>query len=103
MRAIAALLASYTYNGNNGKLNTLDYGNGTSGRYLYDSIDRISEICYNIGENGTYEIVYSYEYDSAGRLYSMKDHRENSVTVYQYDEKMLVRYLSNRAKMMLLH
>ena len=43
MRARAALLASYTYNDNNGKLNTLDYGNGTSVKYLYDSVDRISE------------------------------------------------------------
>ena len=80
-------LASYTYNPYNGKLNTLTYGNGTSVKYLYDAIDRVSEICYNICENGAYETVYSYQYDSAGRLYSMKDHRENLVTVYEYDSQ----------------
>ena len=43
-----------------GKLDTLIYGNGLEVRYIYDILDRISEIQYNIGENGSFETVYSY-------------------------------------------
>ena len=42
------------------ELDTLIYGNGLEVRYIYDILDRISEIQYNIGENGSFETVYSY-------------------------------------------
>ena len=78
-------LATYTYNSNNGKLNTLAYGNGLNIRYIYDELERISEIQYRTGSSGSFATVYSYRYDSAGHLYSVTDHERNEVTVYDYD------------------
>ena len=69
----------------NGKLDTLTYGNGLEVKYLYDSLDRVEGICYNIGTNGRFVTVYSYKYDSNGRLYSVTDHRNNECTRYTYD------------------
>ncbi|MBQ3482990.1 MAG: hypothetical protein IJA78_02320, partial [Clostridia bacterium] len=77
-------LASYTYNANNGKLATLTYGNGLQVRYVYDALDRVSQIQYNIGEEGAFETVYSYTYDAGGRLHSVTDHEADKVTVYGY-------------------
>ncbi len=78
-------LASYTYNSNNGKLNTLTYGNGHKVKYVYDILDRIAEVQYNIGAGGAFETVYSYTYDSAGNVYSVTDHVNGEVTLYKYD------------------
>ena len=66
-------LASYTYNANNGKLNILTYGNGLKVKYLYDSLDKIEEIQYNVGTGGAFETVYSYVYNSKGQLHSITD------------------------------
>lgn len=78
-------LADYTYNANNGKLSVLSYGNGHQVKYVYDALDRISEVQYNTGTNGSFETVYSYTYDSAGNVYSVTDHISNEVTLYKYD------------------
>ena len=78
-------LADYSYNPNNGKLNTLTYGNGLKVKYEYDALDRVSKVQYNIGENEAFETVYTYEYNSAGRLLSVTDHTSNEVMVCQYD------------------
>ncbi|MBQ9797120.1 MAG: hypothetical protein IJW50_05295 [Clostridia bacterium] len=56
----ASTLASYTYLANNGKLDTLTYGNGLQEKYYYDNLDRVSEIWYNTGEGGAMELRYSY-------------------------------------------
>ena len=77
-------LASYTYNSNNGKLNTLTYGNGDKVKYYYDVLDRVEEIWYNNGSGSDY-IAYSYKYDTAGSLSSVTDHINNETTVYRYD------------------
>ena len=77
-------LASYSYNSENGKINTLTYGNGLTVKYVYDSLDRISEIKYNRSD-GTYATVYSYKYDTSGNLFSVTDHYYNKVTLYNYD------------------
>ena len=78
-------LADYSYHSNNGKLNTLSYGNGHKVKYIYDVLDRISEVQYNTGTSGAFETVYSYTYDSAGNIYSVTDHTSNEVTMYKYD------------------
>ena len=78
-------LAGYEYNSNNGKLHTLTYGNGHKVKYLYDALDRISQICYNTGEGGAFETVYSYTYDTAGNVFSIEDHVNGEVTYYKYD------------------
>ena len=80
-------LAEYVYNDYNGKLDTLIYGNGLEVKYIYDILDRISEIQYNIGENGSFETVYSYTYDSAGNIFSVTDHLNQEATVYKYDSQ----------------
>lgn len=78
-------LASYEHNPNNGKLNKLTYGNGHIVEYYYDSLDRISEIKYNINGDENCITVYSYTYNSHGHLYSIEDHINNQVTVFNYD------------------
>ncbi len=78
-------LASYEYNAYNGKLKQLNYGNGLKVKYLYDEVDRISEICYNTGESGAFETVYTYRYNSGGELHSITDHVNDETTVYKYD------------------
>ena len=76
-------LVSYDYNAGNGKLNTLTYGNGLKVKYVYDELDRISEICHN-NNNGGYDTAYSYEYDSYGKLFSVTDHISDETTVFSY-------------------
>ena len=49
----------------------MTYGNGLQIKYVYDALDRISEVQYNVGEGGAFETVYSYRYDASGRLQSM--------------------------------
>ena len=78
-------LADYSYNSYNGKLNLLTYGNGHKVKYIYDVLDRVSEVQYNTGTNGAFETVYSYTYDSAGNIYSVTDHTSDEVTLYKYD------------------
>ena len=73
-------LASYEYNAYNGKLSVLNYGNGLKVKYLYDEVDRISEICYNTGTGGAFETVYSYRYNSGGELHSITDHTSGETT-----------------------
>ncbi|MBQ8387629.1 MAG: hypothetical protein IJX46_01725 [Clostridia bacterium] len=78
-------LASYTYNDNNGKISTMTYGNGLTVKYLYDELDRTSEILYNTGSGGAFETVAEYTYDNGGRLYSSKDYNTGDTTYYKYD------------------
>lgn len=79
------ILATYNYNSYNGKVNTLTYESGLVQQYIYDALDRISEIKYNIGTNSAFITVYTYTYDTAGNLFSVEDHVNNEVTVYNYD------------------
>ena len=53
--------------------------------FLFDTLDRIAEIQYNTGENGAYETVYEYSYNTDGQLHSVTDLTKNEVTVYNYD------------------
>jgi RHS repeat-associated protein len=69
----------------NGKLETLTYGNGLKVKYLYDSLDRIETIMYNIGRNGAFKTVYTYQYDTNGRLFSVTDHQNRERIYYVYD------------------
>ena len=76
---------THTYNANNGKLNTLTYGNGKIVKYIYDELDRLKEIHYNNGIDGAFETAYSYSYDGNGNLSKMVDHIRCEATVYGYD------------------
>lgn len=78
-------LISSTYNSRNGKLATTTYGNGLVVRYVYDELDRTSEVWYTI--NGTQTKAYSYEYDANGNMCKFNDHVNNRVFQYKYDDQ----------------
>ena len=63
----------------------MTYGNGLQIKYVYDALDRISEVQYNVGEGGAFKTVYTYTYDAGGRLFSVTDVRNEQSTVYRYD------------------
>ena len=78
-------LAQYEYNANNGKLKKITYGNGYAERYVYDELERLSEVWYNI--NGVETLAASYEYTRDGALYRVTDHRSGRVTEIKYDTR----------------
>ena len=80
----------YNYNVNNGKLASEEYGNGFSARYVYDALDRVSEIWYN---NGTGEVkAYTYTYDTFGNVAKLEDHVNEKATVLKYDSNGRIVY-----------
>lgn len=76
-------LAGYEYYPHNGKLKTVQYGNGTSVRYVYDRLDNIKEIWYH--ENGTETKVFEYTYTAYGQLHRVNDLSTGKSTLYRYD------------------
>ena len=74
------LLASYTYAPNNGKLLSVNYGNGFTVSYTYDALDRIASVRYNNGSE-----VYSYIYNAEGNLASHTDTLAGYTYRYVYD------------------
>lgn len=72
-------LASYSYNSNNGKLNTITYGNGFYVEYVYDELDNVKEVWYN----GTK--VYEYTYTAYGQVYRFDNLIDGTSTIYEYD------------------
>ena len=77
-------LVTKTYNGNNGKLASLVYGNGNTAEYEYDVLDRLTKIEYNNSSQSDAR-VYRYEYDSNGRMSRYIDEPEGTETVYRYN------------------
>ena len=80
-------IASYTYGSNNGKLETLTYGNGVSVKYVYDELDRVSKVCYNAGSGTSFSDAYLYTYDSNGNLNKIEDLIADKVTIFRYDSR----------------
>ena len=56
---------------------------GAKAEYVYDELDRVSEVWYT--ENSTGTQAYSYEYDANGNLYRFNDHASKRIHVYKYD------------------
>ena len=77
------VLAEYTYAQNNGKLSKITYGNGFAVEYVYNTVENLSEIWYNI--SGTRTKAYSYEYTASGLVSRYNDHVTQQSTVYSYD------------------
>lgn len=97
-------LATYAYANNNGNLTKMTYGNGHSVSYTYDIFDRVTSMQYNdtgievlytynaegslatesLRKKGTVTSVYSYEYDSLGRL--IRSREMNGSTTAQRTE-----------------
>ena len=82
-------LATYTYSGNNGKLQRLEYGNGDFETYEYDHLDRLVKVYYNDNEEPTYFVTF----DTNGRVSSVKD--GNITHIYEYDSLGLPEILSS--------
>ena len=74
-------LASYTYGSANGLMTEMSYGNGASGSYEYDELERVSEIYYN----GSSNAAVSYTYSNNGSVSKIEDHAANRVNDYNYD------------------
>ena len=70
-------------NANNGKVNTVTYGNGITVNYEYDALDRVSKKTYNSGS--TVLTTYTYEYDANGNLAKVTDNRTKRKTLYKYN------------------
>ena len=77
-------LASYEYNDYNGKLIKIIYGNGFSVEYVYNSLELLEKACYTY-DDGTLETIAEYTYTRDGQLHSIRDLKNNSTTVYEYD------------------
>ena len=77
-------LATYEYNTRNGKLKKINYGNGFSEEYVYNTLEMLSEVWYNY-DNGTRVRAYEYEYTSYGQLSKIVDRLSGKTTVYRYD------------------
>ena len=74
-----AALATNAYDGDTGLLTQTQYGNGFTVSYVYDNLDRITEVKYD----GT--TVYKYVYDGSGNLYSAYDAALSFTIYYEYD------------------
>ena len=78
-------LATYNYNPNNGKLQSLVYGNGTTVEYVYDELDRIKEVWYTEGSAET--LKYRYAYTADGNLHTVEDLESGEGHMYSYDSE----------------
>lgn len=84
VKAGGSVIEKYDYNPNNGKLVKIIYQNGLTVEYVYDSLENLSEVCYN--ENGTKTTVFRYHYTTDGRLHKTEDLVAGTAVVYNYDE-----------------
>ncbi len=76
-------LATYEYKSNNGKIEKINYGNGFSEDYVYDTLEMLSEIWYTVG--GTRTKAYSYTYNKDGTLSKFENHLDGTTIEYEYD------------------
>ncbi len=72
-------LASYTYESGTNRLKNLDYGNGDTIQYEYDSQGRILTETYEDGQNVT------YIYDNSGNIAMVTDSATGIITTCYYD------------------
>ena len=77
-------LATYEYYPNNGKLKKINYGNGFSEEYSYNSLELLDKIWYNYND-GTRELAYSYTYNNDGTLKVFTNHLDGTSIEYEYD------------------
>ena len=79
-------LATYEYYPNNGKLKKINYGNGFSEEYVYNTLEMMSEIWYTY-DDGRREKAYTYTYNYDGTLNKIDDLREDSSIEFTYDSR----------------
>ncbi len=77
-------LATYEYKSNNGKIEKINYGNGFSEEYVYNTLEMLSEIWYTY-DDGTRNKTYSYTYNTDGTLAVFTNHLDGTSIEYEYD------------------
>ena len=75
-------LSTNTYD-NQKRLSTVTYANGFSARYVYDNLDRVSQIYQT--ENSTESLVYEMIYNGEGDLYELRNYRTLRASFFEYD------------------
>ena len=79
-------LATYEYYSNNGKLKKINYGNGFSEQYRYNTLEMLSEIWYTYDDNDETGVkAYSYLYNKDGSLAKFTNHLDGTSIEYEYD------------------
>ena len=63
----------------------MTYGNGTTVAYTYDTLDRVSQICYTSG-NGTQSGTVTYRYDKNGNMVESRDSFSGNTYQYLYNQ-----------------
>ncbi|MBQ7380030.1 MAG: RHS repeat-associated core domain-containing protein [Clostridia bacterium] len=86
IKAGTATLATYEYANNNGKLESMTYGNGIIAKYFYDQLDRVVEMCYT-DSSGTTLDKFTYTYRADGRLHTVESVVSKRGYEYSYDAK----------------
>ena len=76
-------IVAYEYYSNNGKLRNVQYGNGVTVEYVYDELDRVSEVWYTV--DGERTKVYTYSYTAYGQLYRFDNLLTGKTLIYHYD------------------
>ena len=77
-------IADYEYYPNNGKLKKVIYANGFAEEYVYDSLDRLSEMWYHYS-SGVSKCAVRYFYTTEGQLQRMDDVLLGRSRVYVYN------------------
>ena len=77
-------LATYEYGENNGKLSKINYGNGFSEEYVYNTLELLSAVWYTY-DGGTRLKAYSYTYNTDGTLDVFTNHIDGTSIKYEYD------------------
>ena len=82
----AAGQINYTYNTNNGLVQTMAYPNGITCTYSYDVMDRVTGISYETTNSVVYALAY--DYDDAGMITNrvLTAGSSSESTQYGYDE-----------------
>ena len=83
-RTVQSILATYEYYPNNGKLKKINYGNGFSEKYKYNTLEMLEEVWYTY-DDGTSEQAFSYTYNHDGTLSVVTNLLEGKdTTKYEY-------------------
>ena len=79
-------IVSYEYNPYNGKLKKINYANGYSLEYVYDSLERVKEI-YETSGTASPVKIYEYTYRNDGNVSECVDYKSGQRYNYIYDNK----------------
>ncbi len=76
-------IVGYSYDASHFNVTEIRYANGLTVNYVYDDLDRLSEVWYNEGTGE--QKVYEYEYTDDGKIARITDVRHGEVTSVIYD------------------